>query len=374
MTAPLDDSQQAATVQAVNVAKQAVSGPVGPSPLRRADSIRRTSSVDMFWPDGPGTQLQLRGHARDAVTASPADAPSVVAVATTDVGIGQNRQIERIIVTPERAGAARLVGARGGGHLRSALDEALPGERESGHPLYLLLDDISGTSLIAGFALMRWPDLIGELIASRGGESGPAARPARPNMEGVCIGFAPGSSSLDEQTSGQVRHRVQQVVSPVRPDDPDGWHELPVFPTIGARRSRRIDVWRDEVDGDAVIRVDSWFQDSAADPEQGRIAIHEYLLQATVDPDTMTLLSVDPDPRVLPFMECPSAVINARAMAGSPIGELRTTVLDRLGRTNGCTHLNDALRALAEVPVLLNDLDSSLPNGRGHDLGYERDA
>jgi hypothetical protein len=35
-------------------------------------------------------------------------------------------------------------------------------------------------------------------------------------------------------------------------------------------------------------------------------------------------------------------------------------VLDRLAKTNGCTHLNDALRALAEVPVLLGQLDAEV--------------
>jgi hypothetical protein len=35
-------------------------------------------------------------------------------------------------------------------------------------------------------------------------------------------------------------------------------------------------------------------------------------------------------------------------------------VLQRLARTEGCTHLNDALRALAEVPILLAQLDAAL--------------
>jgi hypothetical protein len=35
-------------------------------------------------------------------------------------------------------------------------------------------------------------------------------------------------------------------------------------------------------------------------------------------------------------------------------------VLERLSKTGGCTHLNDALRALAEVPVLLSALNARL--------------
>ena len=37
---------------------------------------------------------------------------------------------------------------------------------------------------------------------------------------------------------------------------------------------------------------------------------------------------------------------------------LRDVVLERLATTNGCTHLNDALRALAEVPALIEELRS----------------
>jgi len=36
--------------------------------------------------------------------------------------------------------------------------------------------------------------------------------------------------------------------------------------------------------------------------------------------------------------------------------DLRKTVLSKLAGTAGCTHLNDVLRALAEVPQLLEKL------------------
>jgi hypothetical protein len=43
-------------------------------------------------------------------------------------------------------------------------------------------------------------------------------------------------------------------------------------------------------------------------------------------------------------------------MAGTPLADLRAAVLDRLKREKGCTHLNDALRALADVPTLVAHL------------------
>jgi hypothetical protein len=39
-------------------------------------------------------------------------------------------------------------------------------------------------------------------------------------------------------------------------------------------------------------------------------------------------------------------------MAGTELRAMRTEVLARLQKTDCCTHLNDGLRSLAEVPVL----------------------
>jgi hypothetical protein len=44
---------------------------------------------------------------------------------------------------------------------------------------------------------------------------------------------------------------------------------------------------------------------------------------------------------------------------GTPLADLRHEVLDKLRRVDGCTHLNDVLRALAEVPVLVGYLDQA---------------
>jgi hypothetical protein len=64
------------------------------------------------------------------------------------------------------------------------------------------------------------------------------------------------------------------------------------------------------------------------------------------------VLSVQAEPRVLPFVECTTAPANLRRLIVAPLPELRDRVLAELRGTAGCTHLNDALRALAEVPSL----------------------
>ena len=124
------------------------------------------------------------------------------------------------------------------------------------------------------------------------------------------------------------------------------------------RRARRVDVWIE----DGVIVIDAAFQDSAStrDGNGQRAALHEYNLSATADPQTMRLLSIDATPRVLPFPECPGAVANLPRLIGSDLSAMRQTVLDELPGTLGCTHLNDALRSLAEVPALVRYLRQSI--------------
>jgi hypothetical protein len=132
-----------------------------------------------------------------------------------------------------------------------------------------------------------------------------------------------------------------------------GFHALPQQDGISMRRARRIDVWRD-----GCIHIDSTFQDSATILGRGRIGVHEYTLKTTADPETFRLLSVNAEPRVLPFPECQSAPKYIGRLVGTPLRELRKTVPQELRRVLGCTHLNDALRALAEVPALVAGLDS----------------
>ncbi len=320
--------------------------PVGHSPLRRPGSVRRTSSIDMTWPQGRMGLIELRGVARDIFTPAEGGAPVQLARDTMVAHVNWERVIQSIEVEPKREGIEKLVGARGGGHLRQAIYDVLPRERIAGTPLYLLLDDISGSSLIAGWAWSRWTDSWKDFNISEDD-----IKRFRRNMEGVCIGFSPGSSALQMDGTSRNEQNFAAVVPLPHPDDPAGWHELTLHTGVSMRRARRIDVWLDDL-----IEIDATFQDSASAPEGGRIAIHEYRLSVRADPKTGHLVEIKADPRVLPYKECPNAVNNTARLLGTPMNELRSVVLEELRKTMGCTHLNDALRALAEVPVLIEKI------------------
>lgn len=325
--------------------------PAGCAPLRRPRSVRRTSSIDVTWPQGAGAPMQFDGHARDIFTAEAGGRPALLRGDVLWAQLDPDRTIRAIAAEPSRSGIEQLIGCKGGGYLRQEIDAALPAERQGGTPLYQLLDDISGTSLIARWALSHWQE---QWLADDHSDLTPeqllAARRAR--MENVCTGFRTGSSAMSAQQVSE--HSDSSVVPLPNPADPEGWHSLPSASGPSLRRARRIDVWLD-----GVIHVDAMFQDSATVPAGGRLAIHEYTLRATADPTTLELLEVVPAPRILPWPECPSAVANVARLHGTPLRELRDAVLQALKRELGCTHLNDALRALAEVPLLVEDLQRS---------------
>lgn len=323
-----------------------MSGTAGPAPVRRAGSVRRTATLDMSWPDGLGTPLRIEGRARDVVTGSVGGDPVVVDEASVVTTISPERTIASLEVTPPIAHRQALIGTRIGGTLRTALADHVPEEKATGAPSYLLLDDLGGGSLIAGFVYSRW---MKDLIA-QARENPDPDRP-RPQMEGICIGFRPGARSLRPDGTPEWDHRVAEVGSLINPYDPDGWHEMPEPAEVSMQRARRIDLWNE---GDEIV-IDAAFRDSATDPDVGRVAVHEYRIHAQATTDGV-LAEVRADPRVLPYLECPDAADKVHQVVGTPLADLREVVLDRLAKTEGCTHLNDAVRAFAEVPALLRHL------------------
>lgn len=347
----------------------AILGPLGGPPPRRPGSVRRTSSLVMTWPDGLSGAMRLDGRCRDLHTpAGGAGAePAVLADEEIRVTASMTRKIRAIETSPDTPRIGELAGVRAGGGLRRTLGDVVPELRDESRPRYLLLDDLGGATLIAGFVWFRWRDHLPELaeLTALRQSSGPMQ-----SMAGVCSGFRPGASSLgaDGSHSG-ITPRTAAVPPLTDPDDPWAWHEMATPPGMAMRRARRIDVWWDgDPDGDpdvpgapgnsdgasgrGELRIDAMFRDSCWDPDGTEMAAHEYHVDAAADAATGELTWVEAQPRVLPYAECPIAAGNVDRMEGVPLAELRTEVLARLQLVDCCTHLNDALRALAEVPAL----------------------
>ena len=319
-----------------------------PAPPRAANSVRRTMSIDVSWPDGETGGRLFVGRCRDYRTPEGGGVGKVLDEAVFNARLAEDKTITAITATPAPAKLDSLVGVRGGNHLRLFIKETMPELIADGAPIYLPLDDISGTSLVSAMSWAHWheidwaermratikPEEIQKLMADR---------------VNVCWGLAEGNSGI---TGEGVRNNIAGAeAGDVRnPADPEGWHELYESEGPGFRRARRIEVRRDDEAG--LIHIDAAFQDSVKRKSGGRGGIHEYNLKATADLATGKLLTIEPEARILPFGECPGAIHNTQRLLGRTLAEIREAVLEQLRGPQGCTHLNDALRALAEVPKL----------------------
>lgn len=323
----------------------------GPSPVRPHDSVRRTSSIDVTWPNGKDGDRLMTGRVRDFLTPPQGNEGRVVDQAEFRAHLSEDKTIRSIEAEPAPDHLSSLVGIRGGNHLRMFIKETMPELISSAAPIYLALDDISGTALVSPIAwphyLQNWEDLARNRLSDQERER---------FFEGridVCWGLARGNSgvSMDRPSSGPPQAEAGDLRNPA---DPLGWHDLLDVDEPNFRRARRIDVTREAPAG--LIRIEAAFQDSSRRGSGGRVAIHEYSLGATASLDTGELLSIEARPHILPFGECPGAIHNVQRLIGMPLSSLREAVIDNLRGTAGCTHLNDALRALAEVPRLVRYL------------------
>ncbi|NBU84854.1 MAG: DUF2889 domain-containing protein [Sphingomonadaceae bacterium] len=293
--------------------------------------------------------MLMIGRARDVLTGPDGGGLKLLGEDSFRILATSRREILEIAVEPQRPSIGALIGARGGGHLRALLAEVMPEERTNGSPLNLILDDYSGASLVAGWIWSQWTDAWAERIADNGARSTAGRNGV---MTDICAGFAAGSTALAEDGSSMHPQNSAEVVSLRNPDDPDGWHVFVDHEPVSFRRARRIDIWREGED----VQIEIGFQDSGINPKGGRTAVHEYVVHAVARGPDFALAHVEVDPRVLPYRECPNAAPNAERMIGKRLSDFRRSVLDELTGPLGCTHLNDVLRSMSEIPLLVAQL------------------
>lgn len=316
--------------------------PLRGAPPRRPGSIRRTSTIDVTWPDGFDGDMVAHGRARDLRT--PADGDAEV--------LGEDEL--RAVVSPDRMLAAiegtgaelqQLVGTWTFRGFRTATAEALPDLVASPRPLRLLLDDLPPALLVSGFAVLdadAMPDL-------------PRDGAMFENQIGVCAGWAPGSGMVSAALAHGVSPTPTAIPSPELgdPDDPLAWHDAPAPAPIATRRRRLLDLSPDDA---GLVRVEALFRDSQFPPDGVERSFHEYAVHALVDVATRTIVAAEAQPGVLPWSECPQALASAGRVVGTTVDDLRPQVRATFRGTTTCTHLNDALAAIGDTATLLDRL------------------
>jgi Protein of unknown function (DUF2889) len=324
-------------------------GPVlEPAPPRRAESIRRTSHLDVTTRAGDGFMnsiVSIGGGARDLVTDAEGVA-AVVAVARLHVSMDGEGRIDAVEQDPVWPACDELLGTRVGFGFRSAVKNLLVDL--TGSPLGLLVDDLSGAPAPSGYGAIRERTVLGLPDPPI-----PAGAAGVYQQADVCAGWRTGGLPLRSRMAGQsLPFSAEPPVAPsLQGADAVAWHAMDRLKMRQSRRIRRLDLWADG----AVLRVDAMFRDVTVDPDPDLTVrvVHEYALTAEIDPDSLTVLAAHADPRSLPFAtDCPFAASSAELIVGHHVGDLRTAVRTISRGAHSCTHLNDLLRSLADVSVL----------------------
>jgi len=319
--------------------------PTTGTPARRPDSVRRTTTVDSLRPNGIGERLILRGTGRDLVTRADGTVETALdGHVELELAYEGGATVKAISTSPEVAGVDALIGKRATTGFRAVIDDDTASER--GDLVYLMLEEIPVSTLVSGYA-------VGQAI-SRGDADAEALENLRnpgPPIHGRddCAGFRKGSV-ID--TSGPIRGAAvtgPDATEVIDPDDPHGWHEIGPLPANAMRRWRRHDLWRGD---DGLLHIDSFFRDSHMAPEGLETIIHEYTVEASVDPETWVITSCEATPRVLPWQECPEAAASARTMVGLKLETLRPQLRAEMIGPSTCTHLRDQLRELEDAMAL----------------------
>jgi hypothetical protein len=314
------------------------------TPARVPRSIRRTSAIDTARPGGVDGDAVMEGRARDLLTRGDGSTDVSDATVWARVG-GLSRLLAEIRTVPGRPPLAELVGAMVGPGFRGRVDRLVTDDRDHRTLLYLLLDDLPGAALVSGYALLH----AGAVGGHHDGYLDAAVD--------QCAGWAAEGGMM------QFIRREQRAPVPRGPaapalagdDDELAWHALGPLTPHGMRRARRIDVRAPSRPGGA-FEVDAFFRDSHVDGDGRESVVHEYGVTATVDGEARTVVDIAATADVLPWAECPAAVVSAVRLVGQPLADLRPWVRRTFTGTSTCTHLNDTLRGLADVDVLIDRL------------------
>ena len=310
-------------------------------------------TIDMDMTDG----LVLEGRARDLVTPALGE-PLVVDHASFTMAIDyeHGQRIDSVIVSPDIAGIDVLVGRTASRGYRRELQRLADEHQLVGRAVFQLLDDVPGAALVSGYS----PQLnlrdagFGERPGAPAAAGIGAVSEHMTSMAGVCAGWQHGGVVLTGILEGVGVPIVVGPPAPTldRPDDPIAWHApAHPIPAHGMRRARRIDVMPSP-DGRAPVTVDAMFRDSYVTEAGVETIVHEYTLVVEIDSRSGTVLRSEATPRALPFGQCPEAAGSAERLVGAPLDDLRTRIRGEFVGATTCTHLNDMLRALADVGQL----------------------
>lgn len=294
-------------------------------------------TIDSNRPDGLLGRVAIDGRARDLLTDSDGAVRGLEhAELHADVDYIAGRILRSLTLTPPLP-LDDLIGSAVSSGFREKLDQRYPDGRSSHGLRYQLLDDLPTALLVSGYAI------------GAGGATFDRKGP-RLQYPDLCAGFVAGGSMLTEEAD------TGKIPVPTGPDapplldqsDPFACHDVAPLGPHGMRRLRRIDLWRDG----ASVGIEDYFRDSHCSAGLLETVVHEYTVHASYDPVAGRFVSGDATVHTLPWLECPLAAESATRIGGLAAEGLRQYVRNTFLGPSTCTHLNDTLRALEDIPAL----------------------
>jgi Protein of unknown function (DUF2889) len=323
--------------------------PLASSPARAPGSARRTTSIDTSRPEGLRRDSVVDARGRDLCTDSSGRARREH-TQSFRARIAPDRKLLGIEADPPEPLLAQLIGLPVGPGFRARMAEILPAHAQGQTLLYALLDDLPGATLVSGYAVQRGEAAVLPKVPVSGADTLAQHVGAAENM---CAGWA------TEATIVVTFRQKGSVPAPMGPDAPllerDGdalsWHHMEPLAPESTRRRRRLDLIP-AVGADQPWLFDSHFRDSYRDALGDETVVHEYVVEGALDHSGTRIAEARTDARVLPWVECPGAVVSTARMVEKSLTELRAEVRSEFVGTTTCTHLNDSFRSLSDLVPL----------------------
>jgi hypothetical protein len=315
-------------------------------PVLAAGSVRRASHVRLRWPevdaDPLSAPMQVHGAVRD-VTTDRHGTPRLLGDATLDCTIAPDRTLTAVSAEPAAPELSELVGRSASRGWRAAARQVAADETRLG----ALLADVPIAVLLSSYGALRQGRIELAAVETMAGR-----------MRNACAGWADDATPMRSLEAGDGLP-LPGIVPVESADMADSLATEPRPPLAPGelRRSRLLDVSPSDT---GRVRLVASFRDSWHDPAasaaagstQGEGALHEYVLVADLSAD-LVVESIVADPRVLPYRECTLAAQSPQRLVGRRVDDVRH--LGPIGDPTACTHLNDLLRTLTAVPVLLRE-------------------
>ena len=297
--------------------------------------------LDYDWIDL--VDVRVRGVARDEVT-DTSNSTHLVREASVDVETSGG-MLTKLVLEPAEFDVRDVLGQP----LRQGFRARVRATHDGGgRPLGLLLDDLPGAMIAAGYVhAMERSIGPGPTLSEVDHDEMPRSF----QQADLCSGWRSDGTMMIAVYAGEPLPFEPIAEVPQVPENADGWPDVAI-PVPGLRRYRRIDV----VPDGAVWRIDAWFRDTYCNSDGECGALHEYTVLAVADAADHTLLEISAIPHALPWKECPAAGEMVGKLVGAQLDGLRSSVPKVLQGIESCTHLTNELRELADVPYLAASL------------------